>query len=66
MNQRLDQLAAACSDFVKWGMLDGSVSDFFQRREFLTSYGRLSGNEVIYSDGNFCPSKRSGNGGQQG
>ena len=33
-NQRLDQLAAAHSDFAKRGML-GSVSDLFQRREFL-------------------------------
>jgi hypothetical protein len=30
MNQRLDQLTATHSDFVKWGMLDGSVlPDFF-------------------------------------
>jgi hypothetical protein len=36
-NQRLDQLTAAHSDFVKWGMLDGSVlPDFFQQHEFFT------------------------------
>jgi len=38
-NQRLDQLAATCSDFAKWGMLDGSVfQDFFWDCEFLTSF----------------------------
>ena len=63
-NQRLDQLAAARSDFAKRGMLDGSVSDFYHRREFLNSCGPLqvSGNEVMCSDGNFCLGKRSGNG----
>jgi len=53
-NQRLDQLAAARSDFVKRGMLDGSVlPNPFQSREFLTSCGRLSDNEIIYSDNSF-------------
>ena len=57
-NQRTVQLAAAHSDFVKRGMLDGSASrDFFQRRKFSTSCGRLSGNEVFYSDNNFWLSK---------
>jgi len=53
-NQRLDQLAAAHSDFVKRGILDGSVLDFFQCRKFLTSCGCLSGNEIICSDRNLC------------
>ena len=57
-NQRLVQLAAARSDFVKRGMLDDSASrDFFQYRKFSTSCGRLSGNEVICSDSNFSLSK---------
>ena len=54
-NQRLDQLAAARSNFAKRGMLDGPVlPNLFQSREFLTSpCGRLSDNEVICSDDNF-------------
>jgi hypothetical protein len=55
MNQRLNQLAAAYSDFTKWGMLDGLVlPNLFQSCEFLTSpCGCLSDNEVICSDDNF-------------
>ena len=58
-NQRLDQLNAARSDFVKHGMLDGLVlSDFFEHCELLISpCGCLSDNKVICSDGNLWLNK---------